>query len=64
MSKGQLKNTINNIQSNRTPEPSYPATAKPRYPNETKAQEGDFKSNLIKMVEAFKENMDDFLKEL
>ena len=41
-------------------EPSYPATTNPGYPNETEAQEDD----LIRMIEAFKEEMNKFLKEI
>ena len=40
---------------------SYPSTTNPGYPNETEAQEEDFKFNLIK---AFKEDMNKFLKEI
>ena len=35
-------------------EPSYLATIKPGYPNETEAQEEDLQSNPIKKIEAFK----------
>jgi hypothetical protein len=33
---------------------SYTTTGIPGYPNTTGAQENDLKSNLIKMIEAFK----------
>lgn len=46
------------------PEPSYPATQNHGYPNETEAQEDNFKSKLIDMTEAFKEEMDKSLKEI
>ena len=46
------------------PKPSYSPTASPRYPKETEAQEEDLKSNLIKMIEAFKEDMIKTLKEI
>jgi hypothetical protein len=39
------------------PEPSYPTTASPMYPNTHEEQENDLKSNLIKMAEAFKEDI-------
>ena len=39
---------------------SYPSTANLGYPNTTKAQENDLKSNLIKMIEAFKEETNKF----
>jgi hypothetical protein len=37
------------------PKHSYPTTASPVYANITKIQENDLKSNLIKMVEPYKE---------
>ena len=45
-------------------EPSYPATTNPGYPNETEAQEESLKSSSIKMIEAFKEDMNKILKEI
>ena len=47
-----------------SPEPSHPATTHPGYPNETEAQEEDLKSNLIRTIEAFKEEMNKFLMEM
>ena len=44
-------------------EPSYPTTNH-GFPNETEAQEEDLKSNLIKMIEAFREDMNKSLKEI
>jgi hypothetical protein len=41
---------------------SYPTTASPRYTNRTAAQENDLKSNLIKMIEAFNEEINKTLK--
>jgi hypothetical protein len=46
------------------PEPSYPATTNPGYSNDTESPEEDLKSNLIKMIEAFKEDMIKTLKEI
>jgi hypothetical protein len=46
------------------PEPSYPPRASSEYHNETKAQKDDLKSNLIKMIEAFKEEINKSLKEV
>lgn len=43
---------------------SYPSTTNPGYPNETEAQEEDFKFNLMKLIKAFKEDMNKFLKEI
>jgi len=46
------------------PRHTYPTTAaSPGYANTTKTQENDPKSNLIKMIEAFKEEMNKSLKE-
>ena len=45
-------------------EPSYLPTTNPGYPNETEAQEEDFKFNLMKLIKAFKEDMNKFLKEI
>jgi BMFP domain-containing protein YqiC len=43
---------------------SYSTTASPGYPNINKAQENDLKSNLIKMIETFKGEMNKSLKEI
>jgi hypothetical protein len=65
MAKGQFKNTINKSQGNMTPtEPSYPTTASPEYPNTPESQESNFKSNLIKMTEVFKEEINKALKKI
>ena len=65
MPKGQHKNTRKKSQGNMAPsEPRYASTAKPGYPNKTKAQEEDLKSNLIMMIEVFKEKMNKSLKEI
>lgn len=65
MLKEQHKNTINKTQGNMTStEPSCPATTNPGYPNETEAQEEDFKFNLMKLIKAFKKDMNKFLKEI
>ena len=47
-----------------SPECSYHTTAGTGNPNTTKAQENDLKSNLIKMIEAFKEEVNKSLKEI
>jgi hypothetical protein len=63
MAKDQHKNTINKSQANiAPPEASYPTTASPGYPNTTEAQENGLKYNLIKILEAFKEEINMFLK--
>jgi hypothetical protein len=65
MVKGQYKNTINKSQGNMgPPEPSYGTTASPGYSNTAEAQENDLKSNLMKMIEAFKEKMNKSLEEI
>ena len=65
MCKEQCKNEINRTQGNtRSAELCFPATTNPRYPNETEAQEENLKSNLIKMIEAFKEDMNESLKKI
>ena len=46
------------------PELSCAATTNPVYPKETETQEEDLKSSLIKMIEAFKEEMNKSLKEI
>ena len=43
---------------------SYPSTTNPGYPNETEAQKEDFKFNLMKLIKAFKKDMNKFLKEI
>lgn len=43
-------------------EPSYSATTSTGYPKETEVQEHDLISNLIKMTEAFDEEMNKSLK--
>ena len=65
MARDQHKNKINNRQDNlASPEPSYPTTASPEYSDITEAQENDLKSNLMKMTDAFKEEMSKSLKEI
>ena len=65
IAKGPQKDTINKGHSHMTPlEHTYMSVVSPGYPNTTKAQENDLKSNLIKMIEAFKEEMNKSLKEI
>jgi predicted double-glycine peptidase len=45
-------------------EHSYPTTTSPGYPNTTEAQENDLKSNLIKMIEAIKEEINKSLEKI
>lgn len=46
------------------PNASFPAMTNPRYSNGTEAQEKDLKSSLIKMIEAFKDDLNKVLKEI
>jgi len=46
------------------PEPNYPTTGSPAYPSTAKAQEDDFKYNLINTIEVFKEEINKSLKEI
>lgn len=46
------------------PKDSYPTTASPEYPNTTRIQENDFKSNTGKMIEDVKEEMNKTFKEI
>jgi hypothetical protein len=56
-------NTINRSQGNMMPlEYSFPTKASSRYPNTTKAQENDHKSDHIKMLEVFKEETNKSIK--
>jgi hypothetical protein len=57
MAKGPQKNTIDKSQGNRTPSAYYPTSGRPGYPNTSRAQEHDLKSNFIRKIEAFKEEM-------
>jgi hypothetical protein len=63
MIKGPQTNTINKNQGIVRPsEHSYPTTASLRYPNTTEMQENDLKSNLKKMIRAFKEETNSLKK--
>jgi len=65
MAKSSRKNTMNKNLGNMTPsEHKYPTIANPGYPNTTKEQGNDLKSNLVKMIEAFKEEMYKSFKEI
>ena len=56
MSKGQHKNTLNNSQIKMAPsKPRNPDTGSPGYSNKTKTKEVYRKYNLMKIIEAFKE---------
>jgi hypothetical protein len=64
MAKGKHKNIINRSQCSLAPsEPSSPTTASPGYSITPEEQESDFKSSFMKMIEASKEGINNFLKE-
>jgi hypothetical protein len=44
-------------------EPSFSTTASPGSPNTPEQQDSDLKSHLMKMIEAFKEDINNSLKE-
>lgn len=45
-----------------SPDPSYPTIASPKYSNTTEAQENDLETNLMKMIEVLKEEMNKCLE--
>ena len=45
-------------------EPSSPTTACPRYPNAPEKQDSDLKSHLMMMIEVFKKDVNNSLKEI
>ena len=45
-------------------EPSSPTTANPVYPNTSEKQELDLKSHLMILIEDFKKDINNFLKEI
>ena len=47
-----------------TPEPSGHTTERLDHPNPEEAEENDFKCNFMKMMETFKEEMKNSLKEM
>jgi hypothetical protein len=64
MVRGKCKNTSNRNQGYlASSEPSSPTTASPSYPNTLEKQESDLKSHLMLMIEDFKKDTNNFLKE-
>ena len=58
MARGKLKIISDRLQYNLAPpEPSSLTPASPRYPNMPEKQDNDLKSHLMKMIEAFKEDI-------
>ena len=65
MAKGKHKNPTNRNQGHMaTSEPSSPTTASPRYPNTPEKQELDLKSYLMMLIEGFKKDLSNSLKEI
>jgi hypothetical protein len=66
MSKGKWKNIINiNLQCKLAKsEPCSSTTASPGYPNTLEEQVSNLKYHLMKMIEAFKEDINNSLKEI
>jgi hypothetical protein len=63
--KGKHKNLTNrNQEHSPSSEPSTPTTASPGYPNTHKNQDSDLKSYLIILVEDFKKDINNSLKEI
>jgi hypothetical protein len=47
-----------------SPEPSTPTTARPRYPNTPEKQDSDLKSYRLMLIQNFKKDINNFLKEI
>jgi chromosome segregation ATPase len=65
MAKGKCKNLTNRNQEHwASSEPSTPTTTSPGYPNTPEKQDTDLKSYLMMVVEDFKKNINNSLKEI
>jgi hypothetical protein len=65
MAKGKLKNLTNRNQYHlASSESSTPTTASPGYPNTPEKQDSDLKSFLMMLVEDFKRDVNNSLKEI
>ena len=65
MVKGKHKNPTNRNQGHMaTSEPSPPTTASPRYPNTLEKQELDLNSYLMMLIDGFKKDLNNSLKEI
>ena len=61
----QRKKSFNNLKSNLvTPEPSGHSIGRFEHPNPEEAEENNFKCNFMRMMETFKEEMKNSLKEI
>ena len=64
VAKGKFKNISNRSQDYlASSELSSPNTTSPGYPNTPEKQDSDLKSHLMMMIEDFKKDMNNFLKE-
>ena len=65
MVKGKHKNISNRSQNMwKSSDPSFPTTASPEYTNTPENQESVLKSSLIKIIEYFKVDINNSLKEI
>jgi hypothetical protein len=65
MLRGKGKNTSNRNQGClASPETSSPTRASPGYPNTPEKQDSDLKSHLMMMIEDFKKDINNSLKEI
>ena len=65
MARGKGKNISNRNQGYlASSEPSSPTTASPGYPNTPEKQDSDLKSHLMMMIEDFKKDINNSLKEI
>jgi hypothetical protein len=65
MVKGKYKNISNRNQGDlASSEPSSPTTTSPGYPNTPEKQNSDLKSHLMMMIQEFKEDINNSLKEI
>jgi hypothetical protein len=65
MARGKHKIINNTTQGNLAPsEPSSLTTASPGYPNTHGKQDNDLKSHVMKMIEAFKEDIKNSFNEI
>ena len=65
MVRGKGKNISNRNQGYlASSEPSSPTTASPGYPNTPEKQDSDLKSHLMMMIEDFKKDINNSLKEI
>ena len=65
MTRDKHKNINNRTQYNpASSEPNFPTTASPGYSNTPKKQDSDLKSHLMNLIEAFKEYINNSLKEI